>query len=166
MTIVLHYTESVLKGAIWNFIKRVYFKKMVGLSIIAIGVLISALFLDSPWLQAFTVVPVAAIPAMLGLGYWYRIRESLKKLALLDNGNATMTLSESGVALESEIGKSELKWKTFTELWEFQTNYLLLFTDFNFLTLPKDQVPPEFVAFIKEHLNGKVQRGGESRPPS
>ena len=103
---------------------------------------------------------------MFGLGYWYRIRESLKKLALLDNGNAIMTLSESGVALESEIGKSELKWKTFTELWEFHTNYLLLFTDYNFLTLPKDQVSPEFVAFIKEHLNGKVQRGGENRPPS
>ena len=54
--------------------------------------------------------------------------------------------------MESAIGKSEMKWLLFTELWEFQSNYLLLYSNHQFITLPKDQVNPEFIAFISAHL--------------
>jgi hypothetical protein len=153
MTVTLHYTQSIMKQAIGNYIKRVYLKRMLWLSIGALGlVTYSFAFIDSPWLQACTVVPVVTIPAMLVLGYWFRLGHSLKALALLKNGRVKMTLSDSSITLESAIGKSETNWKIYTELWEFPTNYLLFYTNYQFLTLPKDQVSAEFIAFIRSHL--------------
>jgi hypothetical protein len=153
MTATLHYTQSILKQAIGNYIQRVYLKRMLWLSIGAIGLVIySFSFVDSPWLQACAVVPVVAIPVMLVLGYWFRLGHSLKALNLLENGKVKMTLNDSSITIESAIGKSETNWKIYTELWEFPTNYLLFYTNFQFLTLPKDQVSTEFIDFIKRHL--------------
>jgi hypothetical protein len=153
MTVTLHYDRPILTRAVGNYIKRFYLKKMLWLSIAVILIVVFAFTcVDSPWLQAFSVVPALAIPAMLFLGYGFRIQEGLKRLALLDNGKLSLSVDESGITVESAIGKSEMKWLLFTELWEFPSNYLLLYGNHQFITLPEDQVNPEFIASIRGHL--------------
>jgi hypothetical protein len=152
MTANLRYDRSILKQAIGNFIKRVYLKRFVWLSIVAVLIVIISLYSDSPWIEAFGCVPALTIPTMIALAFWFRFQESLKRLSRLDNGHASMTLSDSCITLESAVGKSEMKWFLFTELWEFPTNYLLLYSSNQFLTLPKDQVTPEFIGFIRDKL--------------
>jgi hypothetical protein len=153
MTVALRYDRPILKRAIGDYIKRVYLKKMVWMSIAAFLILVfSFSCIETPWLKAFSVVPAVTIPVMLILGYWLRVQESLKRLVLLDNGKLSLSVNESGVTVESAIGKSETKWKIYTELWEFATNYLLFYANHQFITLPKDQVNPEFIAFIRAHL--------------
>jgi hypothetical protein len=152
MTINLRYTEPILKKAILYYMQREYLKKCLWLFVLAALVLATDFLVDNAWYRAFTVVPVLVLPTLFLCGYWLRIKDSLKKFALLDDGRVTLTLNESSVSTESEVGKSEVKWKMFAELWEFLSAYLLLFTNRHFLTLPKDQTPPEAVAFIREHL--------------
>jgi hypothetical protein len=120
---------------------------------LAVSILLGALFLASPWLEAFTVVPVISFPAMFIMGYCLRIRDSLKKLSLLDNGEVVITLTDSSLNVESAMGKSEMNWKLFSELWEFQTVYLLFYHGYQFITLPKAQVTPEFMEFIKTRIS-------------
>jgi hypothetical protein len=155
MTVDLRYTTSIMKQAIGSFIQRFYFKHLLGASAAAVFLLASALFVNAVWYWTCILIPILMIPSLLGLGYWVRLSRSLKKLAQLDDGKATISLTDKAVTVESAIGKSEIEWKVFTELWEFQTNYLLLFTDHNFITLPKNQINPEFAAFIRSHLHSE-----------
>ena len=153
MTAALCYNRALLKQAICNYIKRVYLKRMLWMSIAMIFVLVSFFFFEvSPWLQAFGIVTALTIPTMLILGYWFRIQESLKRLALLDNGRFSVTVSDSGLTVESAMGKSDMKWLLFTELWEFPTNYLPLYANHQFITLPRDQVTTAFIGFIRDKL--------------
>jgi len=50
------------------------------------------------------------------------------------------------------MGKSDMKWLLFTELWEFPTNYLPLYANHQFITLPRDQVTTAFIGFIRDKL--------------
>ena len=152
MTVLLEYTKPMLKEAIGCYIKRTYLKQGLGISLLAIIVLILSLWLESPLLQAFTVVLVVAIPTMFLLGYYFRIQDSLKRLDLLDNGKASITATDSCLILESKLGKSEMNWPIFTGLWEFQTAYLLFYHNHQFITLPKSQVTPDFINFIRTKL--------------
>ena len=138
---------------------------MVGLSIAVICIVIFSFFLaDNPWLQAFSVVPALAIPSMLILGYWFRIQESLKRLALLENGILSLTVDESSITVESAIGKSAMKWLLFSELWEFPTNYLLLYSNHQFITLPKDQITPDLINFIRGRLKAPRIQDSKTAP--
>lgn len=152
MTIEFHYTESILKQAIGDYIKRGHLKQFIELMVLSVVVLICAFFINEPWVQAFTVVLIVTIPLLIVMGYWMRIRESLKRFRLLEDGKALITLDESGVKFESAVGKSEIKWHIFTKLWEFPAEYLLFYSNNQFLTLPRSQVSPEFIEFIRKHL--------------
>jgi hypothetical protein len=87
-----------------------------------------------------------------------RMRESLRRFRLLDHGRVTMTVRDAGVAIESAIGKSETTWKIYGQLWEFPSEYLLFYHGEQFITLPKDHLPPDFIAFIRAHL-GRGTKG-------
>ena len=152
MTAVLHYSKPVLKEAIGCYIKRTYLKRGLWMSVVVVIILVSSLFLQSPWLQAFSVVPVLALPIMFLLGYYLRIKESLKRLDLLEDGKVAVTVTDACLTIESKIGKSEMNWPIFTELWEFQKVYLLFYHSYQFITLPKNQVTPDYIAFIKTKL--------------
>jgi hypothetical protein len=152
MTVTIAYTEKDFQRAILHYIGRTYLKRLLLPSIVAVVLVLVAFQLGPDWLDAVAVMLVVVIPAMLALGYWMRIRESLRRFRLLDHGRVTLTLSEMGVVAESANGKSETRWKIYDRLWEFSTEYLLFYHGEQFITLPKDQVPPEFIAFIRAHL--------------
>ena len=75
---------------------------------------------------------------------------------MLDHGRMTMTVSDAGMAIESALGKSETPWKIYSEVWEFSTEHLLFYHGAQFITLPKGQVSPEFVGFVRARLPGKA----------
>lgn len=153
MTTSLRYDRPLLKQAVANYIKRIYLKRMVWMTIAIIALVIFAFTCtDSPWLQAFTIVPAVFLPAMLAVGYVVRIIQSLQRLNLLDDGRVTVTATDASFNIESAIGKSEMNWKLFSELWEFPEMYLLLYNNNQFITLPKDQVQFVLIDFIRGKL--------------
>ena len=160
MTVTIVYTEPIFQSAILSFLKRTYFKRMLLPSILALALLLLAFWSGSPWLEAATVMLVLVIPGMFVLGYWLRTRESLRRFRLLDHGRMTMTVSETGVAIESAAGKSETPWNIYNDLWEFPETCLLFYSGPQFITLPTNQVSTDFIAYIRAHLPSKAAPDG------
>ena len=152
MTVTIAYAEKDFRRAILHFIRRAYLKRMLLPSLVSLVLAGIAFQTNSDWLKAITVFLVFVIPAMLAVGYLLRIRESLRRFRHLDHGRVTITLSEVGLAVDSASGKSETPWKIYSELWEFPTEHILFYSGAQFITLPRDQVAPEFIAFIRAHL--------------
>jgi hypothetical protein len=155
MTATIVYTERIFRRAILHYLWRAYLKRLLAPSIVGVALLVVAFCLDSPRLEASAVMLVLVIPAMMALGYWLRIRESLRRFRMLDHGRMIMAVSDAGVAIESALGKSETPWKIYGELWEFPTEHLLFYHGAQFITLPRDQVAPEFITYIRAHLPEK-----------
>ena len=152
MTVTLHYTEAILRQAILDFLRRAYLKRLILPSMVLLVAIGLALCSDSPWLKVFVVVPCVVLPAMFGLAYWLRIEESLKRLKMLDQGQLILTVNDSGVFSQSAVSKSETPWKIYNDLWEFPDSYILFYGSSQFITLPRNQVTPEFVEFIRSKV--------------
>ena len=153
MTTSIRYDKTILKSAILAYIKKVYLKHLGWPSLLIIGLITYVFFCDSDWLQSFIIVTILMIPTILVLGYWMRIKQSLKILDLLDDGRIEISLDDKGLTTTSAIGQSQLKWKMFSELWNTPTAYLLLYTNNAFITLPKNQVSESFVDEIRKKIN-------------
>jgi hypothetical protein len=156
MTIQIRYTEAILRRAIWNFVRRTVLNRLIIPSIILLCILAFSMTLDSPFIQGIAIFSILLVPAMFALVYWQRMQESLKRFRMLDHGRVIITLSEDGVFAESAIVKSETKWSFYSDLWEFRDDYLLMYNESQFITLPKDQMSDEFIQFIRLKLAAKA----------
>ena len=116
MNASVRYDEAILKSAIYSYINRVYLKQMLWPTLGAANLVILAFYSPSAWLQSFTILTLLMVPAMVVLGYWARIKHSLKILSHLDDGRVEFSLTDDGVAAVSGAGHSHIKWKMFTEL--------------------------------------------------
>jgi len=148
----IQYDELILKSAILAYIKRVYLRHLLWPTFAATALLVGAFFLDFSWLQSFIVVVVILIPSVVILGYWMRIRHSFKILDMLDDGKVEVTVSDEGVATNSAIGQSLLKWTMFADLWDTPDSKLLIYTNNQFMTLPKKQVSEAFFEAITQRI--------------
>lgn len=148
----IRYDESILKSAIISYIKQTYLTRLLWPSLAAVALLIYAFLLDSSWLQSFIIVLVFSIPSMFILGYWMRVRQSLKILDMLEDGKVEISISEEGVSTTSAIGQSLLKWAMFSDLWDTPDAKLLLYTNNQFITLPKNQVSESFFEVIQNRI--------------
>ena len=151
MTVTLHYTEAIFRRAIAHYLQRCLRRQWLTLVLLVVSTTL-AFFTGSPWLEAFIVVPLLSVPAMFALGYWLRIRESLARFRLLNGGQVIFSVDDEGTKIESAIGRSESRWKIYTDLWDFPENHLLFYGEGQFITLPRDQVPLEMITFIREKL--------------
>jgi hypothetical protein len=156
MTIEVRYTKSIMRRAILDFLGRLYVKNLLVPTFLAIIMLVVVCLQDWIWLKAIIIVTALMIPSMLIAGYILRIRQSFKRLELLNDGRVIMTANDAGLSIESASGKAELIWKAYTGIWEFPEEYLLLMGEAQFITLPKSQTPPEFIEFIRQKLPKKT----------
>ncbi len=152
MTVTVRYTEAILRRAILAFLGRSFLRHLMVPATIAVSLLAFSFTLGTPWVAAFFTATVLLIPAMIVLAYGMHLRRSLKRFSLLEDGEVRLTVNEEGTIAEAAHGRSEAKWKVYTRLWEFPDVFLLFYGEGQFITLPRDQVPPEFIEFIRQHL--------------
>jgi len=157
MTVVLRYTEPIIQQAIRHYLRRVYWQRFVQLNAFVLLIIVIVLYVEPVRNWTLLTIPVVVIPALFIAGYFMGIRDSSKKLGLLNRGSAMLTLSEHGIQLQSAMGRTEIDWDHFSGLWNFQTLYLLLLTSHQFITLPKDQVSDEFIDFVRAHVGKQVK---------
>jgi len=158
MTTTVRYDRAVLQNAIAAYIRRVYLKRLVWPTVLGLALLSYAHYEASPWLRDFIVVTFLFIPFSLVLGYAMRLRHSLRILDLLEDGKVSYAIGDDGVTTSSAIGHSCLAWKMFLELWDTPKSHLLLYTNYQFLTLPKDQVSPDFIEELRRRMQVKDTR--------
>jgi len=156
----LRYNEALLREAVLAFWWR-----SVGLAyLIALAVLFASLafllFLgDASW-------AVGAIGTTLAVGvafpvalYFVHYRNSLRKFRSMGSPQSSFAASESSFSLSSGAGSSTLPWSAITEVWQFSTCWLLLFSKAHFVTLPLADVNSELRALILQRVRasgGKI----------
>jgi hypothetical protein len=153
MNTTVRYDIPVLRAAIAAYIKRVYLKHLILPTILGLALLVYAFYETSPWLRAFIVVTVLLIPSVIILGYWMRVRHSLRILSILEDGKVSFSIGDDGLTTSSAIGTSCMAWKVFSEIWDTPKSHLLLYTNHQFVTLPKDQVSPEFIQELQRKIH-------------
>lgn len=155
MKVEIQYNEQILKSAILAYIKRVYLRHLLWPTLMAFALLVFAFYLGPSWLESLTVVLVIFIPVAVVLGYAMRIRQSLRILKLLEDGKVEITVSDEGVETCSAISRSLLKWPFFSELWDTPDAKLLVYSNNQFITLPKKQVPESFFDAISQRIKNQ-----------
>ncbi|HXR04637.1 MAG TPA: YcxB family protein [Verrucomicrobiae bacterium] len=106
-------------------------------------------------LLAVAVIGLGIIVAAYFQSRNYRLSQFRK------TGNSvSYELSEEFFKAKSQMGSTEMKWKSFKAIWIFQKVWLLVFDKNGYLTLPVDQISNEVKEFLKRKIisvGGKVK---------
>ncbi len=155
MKFAIRYDHALMRGVIGDYIKAQYSRQMLGVAVIAVLGFGLSFLMEGVWLRAMWLAVLVFLPLMGVLAYAMRVRQSLRILGMLDDGRVEFTLDDEGVTTESALGRSLLKWNAFSELMDTPQAQLLLYTNSQFITLPKDQTPGEAIAEIEGRLASK-----------
>jgi hypothetical protein len=133
----LHFSEALVRSAVWAFWRRVTGWKYWLAIALLLGSFIYGLWSgDRSWF-------VGASGTILALGiafaiaiYAIHFRGSIARLRRMKSPEATFEVGEDRFRITSDVGSSELSWKTVTEVWQFPEFWLLFFSPAHFITLP------------------------------
>ncbi|MGJ7902329.1 YcxB family protein [Lysobacter sp. 1R34A] len=158
-SLTLNYTEPLLRQAVLGFWRRVVglrFLIVFALNAVALGVLLANR--DGSWLTGLMAATFALGLGFMTMLYLVHYRNSLRKLKAMRKPQASLVLTEKNFSLSADSGSSTLPWSAVTEVWKFETCWLLLFSKAQFVTLPLSDVPADARNFILEHV---VAAGGK-----
>ena len=156
----LIFSEPLIRQAVFAFWRRsigVLFFVALALLAIALAYLLYAG--DRTWL-----VGVFASVLALGIGlpialFVVHYRNSTQKLRTMGLPQASLVATESALSFSSGAGSSSLPWSAVSEIWQFPTFWLLLFSKAHFATVPLADISPDIQAFIVQHVRaagGKI----------
>ena len=156
----LAYNQSLIRQAVWCFWRRVVgFRFPTALILIAIGLVALIRAGDSSWL-----VGVAASALILGILFMVALflvhyRNGIQKLRAMGNPQAELVVTDSILSFSSGAGTASLPWSSVSEIWQFQTFWILLFSKSQFATLPLADISAELREFIVQRVRaagGKI----------
>ena len=158
--LTLNYSKPLLREAVLGFWWRlVGLRFMAALVMVAGSLTMLVLRGDTSW-----VMGVLASVFMLGIAvivalYVVHYRNALRKLKAMGHPQAMLEASEAHLWLSSGAGTATLPWTAVTEIWQFKSCWLLLFSKAQFITLPLADMTPETATFIVarvQAVGGKV----------
>jgi hypothetical protein len=115
---------------------------------------------DRSWVVGFLGTVVGMCVFFLVLVYLIHYRKAMHKFRAMGDPEATLVASEESFSLSSGLGSSTLRWASITEVWQFPTFWLLLFSKAQFVTIPLADLTPEAKAFILARVQdagGKIR---------
>lgn len=158
MTITFHYSVEFARRALRSYMWRKHIKGTLGAWAVCCVSLIftfPAMLGDSLWF-GIVAIPGALVavlwPVLSGFMYWSYLSSSKRRLKLLKEGEISVTVTDTVMIIESDVGKSEVNWSFFKEMDEYPEFYCLLDALRRPTFIPKDQSTPEFISFIQDKL--------------
>ncbi|MGI9479891.1 MAG: YcxB family protein [Hyphomicrobiaceae bacterium] len=157
MQFTVHYDEAVVRSAVNTFVKRRIAEGMgrggLMAAVVTLAVWVYLLWQgDRSWfVGAIGAILMVFVLIFARLWRWRHV-EMRRKLAAIPSRQTVVTLSEDGIAFDSEAGAMTLPWTTFTELWRLERCWLLFLEPNNFVTLPIDGVPQDALDFIEQRV--------------
>ena len=156
----LKFTEQLVERAVRHFWLRT-----MGYGELFIIILMAALLAwrladgDRSWMVGVLVTLLflsIAIPLAIYFGHY---RNSLGKFRALKQPVAEFVADDDGFSLTSDLGSTTLKWGAVTEIWRFDSLWLMLFSKSQFVTIPLEDFPEPMRNFVLERVGtagGKV----------
>ena len=145
----LHYSEALIRRAVLAFWWRAtgWLYVIAGL-VVLIAFCSGLLSGDRSWWVGVsgTILCMAVIVA--AALYVVHLRGSLARFRRMRNPEATFELGEERFRVSSDVGTSEMDWKTITEIWCFPEFWLLFFSRAQFITLPAADLSADARDFI------------------
>ena len=86
--------------------------------------------------------------ACIVLLYVIHYRSVMQKFRAMGDPEATLAASEESFSVSSGVGSSTVRWASITQVWQFPTFWLVLFSKAQFMTIPLADITPEAKAFI------------------
>jgi hypothetical protein len=156
----LHYNEQLLRRAVFCFWWRVVgVSYVIAFAIVAAYLVVLVYNGNTSWIVGVVATVFAIGIAMPVFVYFVHYRNTLRKFRAMGDPEATFTASESSFSVSSGAGSSTLPWSSVTEVWQFPSFWLLLFSKAQFITLPIADITPEAQAFILHQIQasgGKI----------
>lgn len=95
---------------------------------------------------------VVLLYALLFMARGVRRKQARQLLEQLGDEPVRYTCGEDALRVHSRLGGSSVRWEAFRELDEGPDVCLLFVDPTQYLTLPTDQIPPEALEKLREHL--------------
>jgi hypothetical protein len=92
--------------------------------------------------------------------YIVHYRSAMKRFRQMRKPEGTFEPGQDMFRMTSDVGSTELSWKTVTEVWRFPDFWLLFFSRSQFVTLPTAALSGEACEFILDRIEshgGKVK---------
>ena len=155
----LTYTEHIVTRAVLAFWRRSIGIGVVVAVAITIGLLVWRVAEgDRSWLvglMAAIVLLGILLPLMV---YVVHYRNSMSKFRDMAEPIAEFVAEEDEFTLASSRGTTTLKWTAVTEVWRFESFWLLLFSKAQFVTLPLEGLSEQMRTFVLEESEHMVAR--------
>ena len=158
-TTILHYSESLVKKAIFSF-----WWKLTGLRyVIAIIASFTFLFLLNPRSWPFSVMAAALFfwSLMAIILYVVHYRGTMKRFHAMSDQQAELSAEDETFTLKSAIGTSTFKWHIIQEIWQYPEFWLFFYSKAQFNIIPLADLEPQMQEFIQTKVRdagGKIQR--------
>lgn len=147
------YDRALLSNAVFHFCRRalgVRFVVAFSITVLAWGsTLISG---GTSWVSGFCAAAVLMAAVFSVAIYVIHYRNALAKLAQMGEPRALFIADTESFSMSSGAGQATLPWSSVTELWAFDTVWLLLFSKAQFVTLPLACMSNDMRAFIAERV--------------
>ena len=158
--LTLTYSKPLLRQAVWGFWWRlVGWRFIAAMALVGGSLAMLVLRGDTSWVVgALASVLVFGIAVIVAL-YVVHYRNALHKFKAMGHPQATFEATEAHLWVSSGAGTATLPWTAVTEIWQFKSCWLLLFSKAQFITLPLADMTPEAAAFIVARVQaagGKV----------
>lgn len=154
------YSKPLLREAVFGFWRRIVgLKFLAAMALVAGSLTLLVLRGDKSWVVGVLASVLAFGITIMAALYVVHYRNALHKPKAMGHPVATLDATEAFLQLSSGAGAATLPWCAVTEIWQFKSCWLLLFSKAQFMTLPLANMTPEVAAFIfarEQALGGKV----------
>jgi len=158
--ITLHYSETLMRRAVMAFWFRITGWRFFVAGIISIFSLIYLLLNGNRSWEVGVMGTVVAFAIVISITvYVVHYRSAINRFRRMRIPEGTFESGDETFRITSDVGSTELSWKTIREVWRFPDFWLVFFSPALFITLPTadlDDEAREFIASqIKSH-GGKI----------
>jgi YcxB-like protein len=159
--IKLHYTEPLIRRAVKAFWLRD--TGWHGFAALILGLALLIYFVaagDRSWSVGVLGSVLAMAVIFSALRYLGQYRASVGRFRSMHTPEATLEVGDEKFRMTSDVGSSEMRWDTVTEIWRFPEFWLMFFSRAQFVTLPLTDLDNEARELILDRVKshgGKVR---------
>ena len=119
--------------------------KWIGISVVFLVLYVLRL---TPEYNPMLIIGFIALPMIWTIGYITLLRRAYAKYNQMESKVVTCKFTEENFAVNSDLGKSEIKWRMMDKVQQFPEMWFLHFGRGNYVYLPMDKLTTEIRELI------------------
>jgi len=151
-TITATYSEELLKTTARHYVLRLLGKPYItALIVYGIWAFPSPFMIHPVWIGYIFISTFFALLALPGVLMIFKRRAAIHAFKEMNPPTVSLCIGENGISANST--DSGVPWNKFEKLWEFPEALVLIQTDKQYRTIPKDCLTVEITEFIRGKIN-------------